>query len=67
MCTDYAVLDVISETKKFKSLTHLIPWGEKEEYGFYAVWIQMPHYYRYCYERGHVVVDRFKRYARYTC
>ncbi|KAG1452908.1 hypothetical protein G6F46_009501 [Rhizopus delemar] len=53
MCTDYAVLDVISKTKKFKSLTHLIPWGEKEKYGFYAVWIQMPHYYRYCYEGGH--------------
>ncbi|KAG1135710.1 hypothetical protein G6F37_013537 [Rhizopus arrhizus] len=67
MCTDYAVLNVTTETKKFKSLTHLIPWDEKEKYGFYAVWIQMSQYCRYCYEGFHVVVNCSKRRARYTC
>ncbi|KAG1130682.1 hypothetical protein G6F37_012908 [Rhizopus arrhizus] len=67
MCTDYTVLNVTTETKKFKSLTHLIPWDEKEKYDFYAVWTQMFQYCRYCYEGFHVVVNCSKRRACYTC
>ncbi|KAG0975222.1 hypothetical protein G6F29_011689 [Rhizopus arrhizus] len=67
MCTGYATLNIASETKNFKDLTHLIPWDEMEDFGFYAVWNQMPHYCRYCHEEGHVVVNCPKRRARYTC
>ncbi|KAG1533187.1 hypothetical protein G6F51_012745 [Rhizopus arrhizus] len=67
MCTGYATLNIASETKNFKDLTHLIPWDEMEDFGFYAVWNQMPHYCRYCNEEGHVVVNCPKRRARYTC
>ncbi|KAG1057026.1 hypothetical protein G6F43_001127 [Rhizopus delemar] len=38
MCTGYAVLNVYSQHTKFKQLTYLIPWDEKCEHGFYAVW-----------------------------
>jgi hypothetical protein len=67
MCTGYAVLNVSSQHIKFKQLTHLIPWDEKREQSFYAVWNQMPHYCRYCHEEGHVVVDCPKRRARTSC
>ncbi|KAG0934421.1 hypothetical protein G6F29_010006 [Rhizopus arrhizus] len=67
MCTGYAVLNVSSQNIKFKQLTHLIPWDEKREQSFYAVWNQMPHYCRYCHEEGHVVVDCPKRRARTSC
>ncbi|KAG1142531.1 hypothetical protein G6F37_008195 [Rhizopus arrhizus] len=67
MCTDYAVLNVSSQHTKFKQLSHLIPWDEKREQVFYAVWNQMPHYCRYCHEEGHVVVDCPKRRARTLC
>ncbi|KAG1520411.1 hypothetical protein G6F47_011053 [Rhizopus delemar] len=55
MCTGYAVLNVASKTETFEPLTHLIPWDEQRECGFYAVWNQMPVYCRYCHEEGHVV------------
>ncbi|KAG1274968.1 hypothetical protein G6F66_012872 [Rhizopus arrhizus] len=67
MCTGYAILNVSAEHTNFKQLTHLIPWDEKREQGFYAVWNQMPHYCRYCHEEGHVVVDCPKRRARASC
>ncbi|KAG1046594.1 hypothetical protein G6F43_010926 [Rhizopus delemar] len=47
MCTGYAVLNVASKTETFEPLTHLIPWDEQRECGFYAVWNQMPVYCRY--------------------
>ncbi|KAG0734391.1 hypothetical protein G6F23_012439 [Rhizopus arrhizus] len=37
MCTGYAVLNVASKTETFEPLTHLIPWDEQRECGFYAV------------------------------
>src|SRR6478735_7041992 len=37
MCTDYAAFNVSSQYTKFKQLSHLIPWDEKCEQGFYAV------------------------------
>ncbi|EIE91395.1 hypothetical protein G6F46_011881 [Rhizopus delemar] len=67
MCTGYAILNVSSQHIKFKQLTHLIPWDEKREQSFYAVWNQMPHYCRYCHEEGHVVVGCPKRRARTSC
>ncbi|KAG1414576.1 hypothetical protein G6F58_006891 [Rhizopus delemar] len=67
MCTGYAVLNVSAQHTKFKQLTHHIPWDEKREQGFYAVWNQIPHYCRYCHEEGHVVVDCPKRRARASC
>ncbi|EIE78298.1 hypothetical protein RO3G_03002 [Rhizopus delemar RA 99-880] len=57
MCTGYAVLNVTSKTETFEPLTHLIPWDEQRECGFYAVWNQMPVYCRYCHEEGHVVAN----------
>ncbi|KAG1136415.1 hypothetical protein G6F37_012027 [Rhizopus arrhizus] len=61
MCTGYAVLNVSAQHTKFKQLTHLIPWDEKREQGFYAVWNQMPHYCRYCHEEGHVPSKRARK------
>ncbi|KAG1058193.1 hypothetical protein G6F43_000017 [Rhizopus delemar] len=56
-----------SKTDIFKPLTHLIPWDEQRECGFYAVWNQMPDYCRYCYEEGHVVANCPKHKTRHTC
>lgn len=67
MCTGYAILNVFSQEHIFEPLTHLIPWDERREQGFYAVWNQMPHYCRYCHEEGHVVVNCPKRRNRHTC
>ncbi|KAG0744522.1 hypothetical protein G6F57_006854 [Rhizopus arrhizus] len=67
MCTDYAAFNVSSQHTKFKQLSHLIPWDEKCEQGFYAVWNQMPRYGRYCHEERHVVVDCPKCRARTSC
>lgn len=66
MCTGYAVLNVASKTETFEPLTHLIPWDEQRECGFYAVWNQMPVYCRYRHEEGHVVANCPKRKTRHT-
>jgi hypothetical protein len=57
MCTGYAVLNIVSIDKQYQKFTHLIPWNEAKEQGFYAVWNQMPTYCRYCHEEGHPVLD----------
>ncbi|KAG1048416.1 hypothetical protein G6F43_009192 [Rhizopus delemar] len=67
MCTGYTVLNVSSQHIKFKQLTHLIPWDEKREQSFYAVWNQISHYYRYCYEKWRVIVVCPKRSTRTSC
>ncbi|KAG1580675.1 hypothetical protein G6F48_010297 [Rhizopus delemar] len=67
MCTDYAVLNISSKDTQFEPLTHLIPWYEQHECGFYAVWNQIPVCCRYCHEEGHVVADCPKRRIKHTC
>ncbi|EIE84390.1 hypothetical protein RO3G_09100 [Rhizopus delemar RA 99-880] len=67
MCTSFAVLNVSSKDTQFENLTHLIPWDEQRECGFYAVWNQMPVYCRYCHEEGHVVANCPKRRIKHTC
>ncbi|KAG1048106.1 hypothetical protein G6F43_009480 [Rhizopus delemar] len=67
MCTGYAVLNVASKTETFEPLTHLIPWDEQRECGFYAVWNQVPVYCCYCHEKGHVVANCSKRKIRHIC
>ncbi|EIE87718.1 hypothetical protein RO3G_12429 [Rhizopus delemar RA 99-880] len=56
MCAGYAVLNVSSKDMQFETLTHLIPWDEQREYGFYAVWNQMQVCCRYCHEEGHASI-----------